>query len=105
MTELPRFEWIDKSTGLHCPALVCVADHGDATIEIKDMPILQTKRILSLNEMYLADGKIDRRRLPRIKGYRPQTSAQFIVPGGQTSDPWYALVIIYTPIFDKPRDP
>lgn len=98
MSELPRFEWIDEKTGLHCPSLVCVADCGDDTIEIKNMPVLRVRQLLSFDEMYLTNGKLDRRKLPRIAGFRPQASQRFIVPWNQTlEDPWYALVVTYVP--------
>lgn len=96
--KLSRFEWIDES-GLRCPSLVCVADHGDDTVKIKDMPILWTKQILSFDEMYTSNGALNGRKLPRIPGYRPQATARFmerqdlIVDGG----PWYALVVAYMP--------
>lgn len=95
--KLPRFEWIDESTGLHCPSLVCVADHGDDSINVKDMPILRTKQISSFGEMYLPSGRLDKRKLPKISGYRPQASIRLIVPHGQAQPVWYALLVTYVP--------
>ena len=68
--ELAKYEWADD-TGLRHPSLVVVdatSDFPTGSKEVIALPVLRVKKIYSYKE-YFKLGLLNRRKLPRIKGY------------------------------------
>ena len=68
-----KYGWRDE-TGLQHPSLVVLditEDRFPPLDQLKDMAPMYVKRIYAAKD-YFIKGKINRRKLPRIKGYRFQ---------------------------------
>jgi len=89
-----KFEWTND-TGLRHPSLVCVKDHGDDSVPIKEMPILHTRQIENLCDVLTLRYDLNRRKLPKIAGWRPQWYDCRIETSRGYKNPWYAIVVGY----------
>lgn len=96
---MAKYEWFDEMRWRH-PSMVVVdgTEHQSLWTSVKEMPILQVKRIDDLRRIFNPSGYVDGRKLPRVKGYRFQAYQKLMecpatVQNGE--EPWYALVLVY----------